>query len=73
MRVFVKTKILNISPKFKKAIFKKVEVNRVYNSVKEARKFHNLINCNYSIINDHDVEIRVHNNAKIDGYGRRYI
>lgn len=72
MKIIVKTELKNVARRFKKASWREYVVNRIYNSAKEAKRYHNLRNCNYEYISDEDEVIKAYNNAKLDCYGRRY-
>lgn len=69
--VVVFTELRNVAQRFSKAEWREYEVNKVYASVKDAAKVHNLKNCKYSIYLD-DVEVRAVNNARLTAYGVRY-
>lgn len=71
-RVFLNTALINVAPRFHKAIWKEKEVRKVYNSVKEMSKHYNVRNCNYDIINDNDDIIRRVHNGHINSLGDRY-
>lgn len=72
MEVIVEYELSNVAPRFKRAIWVKRYVGIVYDSAKEAKKYHNLQNCTYKYVDDNNNTIRTFNNAKLDGYGRRY-
>lgn len=46
-KLCIESELNNIAPRFKKAIYRYKEVNRIFNSAKEARKYYNLSRCNY--------------------------
>lgn len=45
MKILVISELKNVNGAFKKAIWRKYEVNRYYKSAKEAKRYHNLKNC----------------------------
>lgn len=71
MKVVVVSELYNIAGKFEKAIWRKRNVSFIYNSRRDAARWHNLRNCHYQFIDDDENVIREVNNAKLDGYGRR--
>jgi len=72
--VTVEKELKNVAPKFKKAIWKEYFPGECFTSVRKAAKHYNLKNCRYTIVTDtiKGMTYRLVNNAKIDGYGRRY-
>ena len=72
MKIKVISELNNIAPRFKKAIWRKIEIGMTYSSKAEAQMYHNLHNCHYAYINDSDEIASEYNNAKIDRYGKRY-
>lgn len=71
MKVVVQSELCNVAGRFKKAIWRRRDVSFIYNSAKEAARWHNLKNCNYYFIDNEENVIREVNNARLDGYGRR--
>lgn len=72
MKIYVETELKNVAPRFTKAIWRKYDVRRVYNSAKEAKLYHNLQNCNYHYEDEDGNVLKTYNNGNIDSYGRRY-
>lgn len=72
MKIYIKSELKNIAPRFNKAIWRKYNIMREYASSKEARKFHNLKNCCYEYKDKDDNVIRSINHARIDAYGTRF-
>jgi len=75
-KILVTKELMNVAPRFSKAIWRIKYCSDEYTSITSAKKRHNLLNCNYIITllgpNDEVLEERNVNNANIDGYGRRY-
>lgn len=71
-QVFLNTALINVAPRFQKAIWKEKRIDRVYNSVKEMSKYYNVRNCNYDIANDDGNIIRRVRNGHINSFGDRY-
>lgn len=71
MKVIILSELQNLAPRFKRAIWRKREVNRIFSSAKEAGKYYNLRNCNYEFENEDGEIIRSVRNAKLDAYGKR--
>ena len=68
--VRLNSRLVNVAPHFSKTIWEKIEVGRVFSSVREMSKFYNIRNCNYDIEKD-GVIIRSVQNGRMDCYGRR--
>lgn len=65
--------LTNIAPRFSQAIWRQRFDGHIFSTYKEAReKGYNLKNCNYHFEDEDGNIIRRVNNAKLDGYGRRY-
>ena len=75
MKIFIENELKNVARRFNRAIWRKYEVNRYYSSAKEAKKFHNLKNCNYYYHKEgedgNDVIISNYYNGMMDAYGNR--
>lgn len=71
MKVVVESELYNVAGSFKKAVWRKGNVGIIYNSRKEAARWHNMKNCHYQFIDDDENVIREVNNAELDCYGRR--
>lgn len=71
MRVIILSELKNVAPRFKCAIWRKKEVNRIFSSAKEAGKYYNLRNCNYVFENEDGEVIRSVRNGLLDAYGKR--
>ena len=75
MRIFIESELKNVACRFNRAIWRKKSVNRYYSSAKEAKKYHNLKNCNYYYYKegkDGNEEInRYYSNGTLDAYGNR--
>lgn len=73
MRIVIETELVNVSSRFHRAIWRERRAGYIFNSAREARaNGYNLANCNYYYEDEEGNEIRRYNNAKLDGYGRRY-
>lgn len=72
MRIFIESQIERIATVAGQTKWARTHVNRYYNSAKEAKKHHNLANCNYQHIDDDGNVVAQYSNALIDAYGRRY-
>ena len=70
--VRLNTVIENVAPRFRKAIWRKYEVNKYYNSVADMRKEYYVKNCNYQFEDENENILKVVRNGKIDCYGTRY-
>lgn len=71
--VVLRSEVCNVATKFSSAIWRKIEVNRIFPSVKAMKVLgYNPKNCNYDIVNDNDIVIRSVRNGNIDSYGNRY-
>lgn len=71
MRIIILSELQNVAPRFKRAIWRKKEVNRIFSSAKEAGKYYNLKNCNYEFEDSDGRVIRRVLNARLDSYGNR--
>lgn len=71
MKVIIISVLCNIAPRFRRAIWRKKEVNRIFSSAKEAGKYYNLRNCNYNFENEAGEIIRSVRNGVLDAYGNR--
>lgn len=78
-KIYIESEIKNISGRFQSATWREYSVMRIYDSAKQARKFHNLRNCNYYYFNyDENGEEVItrrydnYNSAAVNAYGRRY-
>ena len=71
MKIIILSELQNVAPRFKSAIWRKREVNRIFNSAKEAAKYYNLRNCNYDFENEAGEIIRSVRNGVLDAYGNR--
>lgn len=71
MKVIILSELQNVAPRFKRAIWRKRNVNRVFNSAKEAAKYYNLRNCNYDFEDEDGEIIRSVRNGLLDAYGKR--
>ena len=72
-KIIINEVIKNVAPRFKKAIWRKYDVNEMFASYKDASKYYDLRNCNYDYVYTFTDEIvKTVRNAKLDGYGRRY-
>ena len=71
MRVIVLSELQNVAPHFRRAIWRKKEVNRIFASAKEAGKYYNLRNSNYDFENEAGEIIRSVRNGVLDAYGNR--
>ena len=71
-KVYLRSVLRNVAPRFSKAIWQKQEIGHYFSSVKEMSKMYNVRNCNYDVENEEGELIRSVNNAKLDGYGKRY-
>lgn len=71
MKVIILSELQNVAPRFRRAIWRKKEVNRIFPSAKEAGKYYNLRNCNYDFENEAGEIVRSVRNARLDGYGNR--
>lgn len=69
-KVRLNSRLVNVAPRFSKTIWGKIEVGRVFSSVKEMSKGYNIRNCNYDIEKDGEI-IRSVKNGRMDCYGRR--
>ena len=73
MRITIETELVNVGSRFHRAIWRERRVGYTFNTAREARAAgYNLANCNYYYKDADGNEIRRYNNAKLDGYGRRY-
>ena len=71
MRVLVISVLCNVAPRFRSAIWRRKDVNRIFSSAKEAGKYYNLRNCNYVFENEDGEVIRSVRNGVLDAYGNR--
>lgn len=71
MKVIILSELQNVAPRFRMAIWRKKEVNRIFSSAKEAEKYYNLRNCNYDFENEAGEIVKSVRNAKLDAYGKR--
>ena len=71
MKVIIISVLCNIAPRFRRAIWRKKEVNRFFSSAKEAGKYYNLRNSNYDIENKDGETVRSVRNGLLDAYGNR--
>ena len=71
-KVVLNSVLINISPKFKKSRWSKVNVHIIFNSVKEMKSHYNIKNCNYDIVDENNNLISCHRNGLIDSYNNRY-
>lgn len=71
MKVIILRELQNVAPRFKRAIWRKREVNRIFDSAKEAEKYYNLRNCNYDFEDEDGNIVKSVRNAKLDAYGNR--
>lgn len=73
MKIIVRYELVNVAPRFCKAVWRKRRFDVVYSSAKEAWKHHRRENCCYQHI-DSDTEdiVSTFDNAKIDSFGKRY-
>ena len=75
MKVFVESELKNVARRFNSAIWRKNEVSRYYSSAKEAKKYHNLKNCNYYYCKEdeegNELIVSSYYNAQLDAYGNR--
>lgn len=71
MKVIILSELQNVAPRFSRAIWRKRNVNRVFNSAKEAKKYYNLRNCNYDFEDEDGEIIRSVRNGVLDAYGNR--
>lgn len=71
MRVIILSELQNVAPRFKRAIWRKRNVNRVFTFAKEAARYYNLRNCNYDFEDDDGDIVKSVRNARLDGYGNR--
>lgn len=71
MRVIILSELQNVAPRFRRAIWRKREVNRIFASAKEAGKYYNLRNCNYDFEDEDGNIVKSVRNARLDGYGNR--
>lgn len=78
-RIYIESEIKNISGRFQRAAWREYSVMRIYDNAGQARKFHNLRNCNYYYFNyDENGEEVItrrydnYNSAAVNAYGRRY-
>ena len=65
------SELQNVAPRFKRAIWRKKEVNRIFSTAKEAAKYYNLKNCNYDFENENGETVRSVRNGLLDAYGNR--
>lgn len=52
--------LINVAPRFTKAIYRRRFINRVFESIKDAKKEYNLTKCRYHILDADYNLIRVH-------------
>ena len=77
-KVHVISELIAVRKPFGKTIWARNEVDKYYNSAKEASKHHKLRNCNYDYVieSDSGLEcykvVRSYRNGKVDAYGTRY-
>lgn len=71
MKILVINELKNVNVRFRRAIWRKYTVNAVYKSAKEAKKYHNLKNCEYQYLNAAGEVIARYNNTRVDTYGTR--
>ena len=71
MKVIILSELQNVAPRFKRAIWRKRNVNRVFNSAKEAAKYYNLRNCNYDFVDESGETVKSVRNGLLDAYGKR--
>ena len=72
MKIYIEKELRNVAPRFHKAIWREYDVRCSYNSAAEAKRFHNLQNCKYQYEDEEGNVLSRYNNAKMDGYSRRY-
>ena len=71
--VVLESELVNVAPRFQKAIYQLESVDYHFDSVKAMRRAgYNPANCNYRFEDEDGEVIREVYNAKLDGYGRRY-
>ena len=71
MRLIVISVLCNIAPRFRRAIWRRKEVNRIFASAKEAAKYYNLKNCNYDFVDESGETVKSVRNGLLDAYGKR--
>ena len=72
MRIYIEKELVNVAPRFTKAIWRERDVRTYYDSAAEANLYHKLQNCKYQYEDEDGNVLSRYNNANVDGYGRRY-
>ena len=67
----IESRLANVSRRFRPANYELQNINRVYASAKEARKEYDLSRCNYRLEDEDGNVVALHENARVDRFGRR--